>query len=310
MTSLHDGLLAALETVADVALVARLRDERLCFPDESRLNVFFPDVHLVTARRKYAFGTNHPQLLTAAVSAVRDFRIGAAPAQVVVYQLGDCIDLWRETGGLDPTADVASAIEDAHPDLMAALYDPDLDAQFVLGNHDRDLARWPNYDVWRRTFYLPSAVALHGDVLDEVEELPDGLQNLVVHWLAPGVTPSRAPIGALAPPAAIAGCPRFNVHDAASPPAMLRLFDAALAHRDTLRRESGLPLTTMMIGHTHHARIVLHDAPDDFFALVDCGAWIEDCVTLDDPTPRPNAQIAAAGADEIRIYQLRPRPPV
>jgi hypothetical protein len=32
-----------------------------------------------------------------------------------------------------------------------------------------------------------------------------------------------------------------------------------------------------------------------------------DCVTEDDATPRPNAQIAAVGGNEIRIYQLAAR---
>jgi hypothetical protein len=39
---------------------------------------------------------------------------------------------------------------------------------------------------------------------------------------------------------------------------------------------------------------------------MDCGAWIENCCTADDATPRPNAQIAALSANEARIYQLAP----
>jgi hypothetical protein len=61
-----------------------------------------------------------------------------------------------------------------------------------------------------------------------------------------------------------------------------------------------------VIGHTHQARIAVHDIGDEFFALMDCGAWIENCSTEDDPAPRPNAQIAALGANEARIYQLAP----
>jgi hypothetical protein len=41
---------------------------------------------------------------------------------------------------------------------------------------------------------------------------------------------------------------------------------------------------------------------------MDCGAWIENCSTEDDPTPRPNAQIAALGDNEAVIYQLAPLP--
>jgi UDP-2,3-diacylglucosamine pyrophosphatase LpxH len=298
MMSLHCDLLSMLDGVADVSLVARLRDPRLGFPGEARLNVFLPDIHLVTPRRQYRFGTNSPELLTAVVRGLRDFRAAAA-GEVVVYQLGDLLDLWRETGGLDPDEDVASAIEDAHPELMDAFYDPALDVQFVLGNHDYDLYRWTNYDVWQRRFQVgPTVLALHGDVLDCVEKLPDRAQNLLVHLLSPGANPCRFPIGALARPSAIAA-DRFNVQDSTSPPEMLRFLDSA--------RELGPGLTAVVIGHTHHARIAVHENDGGLFALVDCGAWIENCATADDPAPRPNAQLGVLGDDEIRIYQLAPR---
>lgn len=56
---------------------------------------------------------------------------------------------------------------------------------------------------------------------------------------------------------------------------------------------------------THQARIAVHDSNGEFFALMD-GAWIENCCTAEDATPQPNAQIAALGANEARIYQLAP----
>jgi UDP-2,3-diacylglucosamine pyrophosphatase LpxH len=324
--TLHDRLLASLEGVAEVSLVSQLRDPRLGCPDESRLNVFLPDIHLVTPRREYLFGTNAPEMLTAVLRGLRDMRAAAAPTQVVVYQLGDLLDLWRETDGLDPEADVASAIEDSRSEIVEALYDPALDAQFVLGNHDYDLYRWPNYDLWQRYYYLlPSVLALHGDVFDWLEQLPDPVENWFVHHFSPSVKPSRAQLEAMRPlnvalrttepagapariravasPAQAAVRDRFNVQDAQSPPEMLRFFDSARRKCVEVNREFGLALSTTVIGHTHHARIVVDDGPE-FFALVDCGAWIEDCVTEDDPTPRPNAQIAAVGANEIRIYQL------
>jgi UDP-2,3-diacylglucosamine pyrophosphatase LpxH len=333
--SLHDRLLTALEAVADVALVSKLRDPRLRFPDPSRLNVFVPDLHLVTARRQFRFGTNAPETLAAVLRRLRDFRSEAQPDHVVVYQIGDLLDLWRETDGLDPDADVASAIEDACPDVIEAIYDAALDTQFLLGNHDYDLYRWPNYDVWRRYFYLlPSTLVLHGDIFDWIEKLPDEVQNFFVHLFAPNVQPGRAQLEAMRPlnlamraslrpggfvqageapvrrllaPADVADAGRFNVQDAQSPPEMLRFFDSARQKCGEVNQQFGLDLTTLVIGHTHHARIVVHEDGDALFALVDCGAWIEDCITEDDPTPRANAQIAALGENEIRIYQLSPR---
>lgn len=331
--SLHDRLLSTLEGVADVFLVSQLRDPRLNFPDEDRLNVFVPDIHLVTKRRPFAFRTNAVETLAGALRGLRALKAEVRPAKLVVYQIGDILDLWREANGFEPNADVASAIEDSHAGLMEAFYDPDLDAQFLLGNHDYDLYRFPNYDVWQRYFYpAPSVLVLHGDIFDWVEELPDQLQQFFAHLFSPAVKPGRiqlaamrplnqqigrrrrlndalppavAPLGTLAPAAAAAE--RFNVQDAQSAPAMLKFLDAARRKCAEADAQFGLSLTTAVIGHTHHARIAVHEENDKLFALVDCGAWIEDCITEDDPTPRPNAQIAALGANEIRIYQLAAR---
>jgi UDP-2,3-diacylglucosamine pyrophosphatase LpxH len=332
VTSLHDRLLAALENVADVWLVSKLRDPRLNFPDESRLSVFLGDVHLVTRRRPFAFSTNAEATLTAVARGLRNLKLEARPGDVVVYQIGDLLDLWREADSFDPRADVPSAIEDSHPALMEALYDPDLNAQFVLGNHDYDLFQFANYDLWRRYLYpSPSVLVTHGDIFDWVEDLPDRVQQFFVYLFSPNVQPGRmqlaamrpfnqqtgrrerakdraeagvAPIRRLARPASLSAAARFNVQDACSPPGMLRFLDAARLKCAEAGAQFGLALTTAVIGHTHHARIAVHEDGDNLFALVDCGAWIENCVTEDDPSPRPNAQIAALGANEIRIYQL------
>jgi UDP-2,3-diacylglucosamine pyrophosphatase LpxH len=333
--SLHDQFLAKLESVANVSLVSKLRDPRLNIPDEDRLNIFIPDLHLVSKTRVFEFGTNAVDTLTAVVNALRTLRTEARPSQVVVYQIGDLLDLWRETDGLDPNADVASAIEDSHSALMEAIYDPTLDTQFLLGNHDYDLYRFPNYDMWQRYFYpTRSVLILHGDIFDWVEELPDGLQNFFVHLFSPKIKPGSAQLEAMRPlnmkmrtrkkknnfvqagvapirklgtPADARDVERFNVQDANSAPGMLTFLDSARQKCADASRDFGLAITTAVIGHTHHARIAVHEEAGELFALVDCGAWIEDCMTEDDPTPRPNAQVAAVGANEIRIYQLAGR---
>ncbi|MCX6629804.1 MAG: hypothetical protein NTW28_19475, partial [Candidatus Solibacter sp.] len=116
------------------------------------------------------------------MKSLRDLRLGSAPAgEAVVYQIGDLFDLWRQVDGLDPKASAASAIQNDQASLLVALRDPDLNAQFLLGNHDYDLYRFPNFDAWQRSFVLaPSVMLLHGDVFDWVEKLPDELQNLVL----------------------------------------------------------------------------------------------------------------------------------
>ena len=88
---------------------------------------------------------------------------------------------------------------------------------------------------------------------------------------------------------------------------MLLYLDEARQKCAEANREFGSALNVAVIGHTHHARIAVHDQGGEFFALMDCGAWIENCNTDDDATPRPNAQIAALGANEAVIYQLAPK---
>ena len=320
-------------------LVARLQDDRLNFPQTDELHVFIPDLHLITAARRveagYTYGTNYPELLEAVVKSLRALKLASAPAgEVVVYQIGDLFDLWRQVDGLDPNANAASAIQNDHASLLVALRDPDLNAQFLLGNHDYDLYRFPNFDAWQRSYVLaPSVMLLHGDVFDWVEKLPDELQNLVLFLftsnpagtadlekLRPLNNRQRAgknfhdfiqnrvpaPTGKWREAADDDGL-SWNVQvDGTAPKEMLLYLDEARQKCDAANRQFGSALNVAVIGHTHHARIAVHDAADEFFALMDCGAWIENCNTADDPTPRPNAQIAALGANEARIYQLSP----
>jgi hypothetical protein len=99
----------------------------------------------------------------------------------------------------------------------------------------------------------------------------------------------------------------WNVQvDGTAPKEMLLYLDEARQKCAEANRQFGSSLGVAVIGHTHHARIAVHDGPDGFFALMDCGAWIENCSTADDPTPQANAQIAALSANEARIYQLSP----
>ena len=336
--SLHADLLGALQSIASVQLVARLRDDRLSFPRAGELHVFIPDIHLITAARRaqagYPYGTNYPELLLAVVQSLRALKLAAAPAgEVVVYQIGDLFDLWRQVDGLDPDANAASAIQNDRASLLVALRDADLNTQFLLGNHDYDLYRFPNFDAWQRSFVLaPSVMLLHGDVFDWVEKLPGELKNLVLYLFGTSHPAGTAELEKLRPLnnrqragrsfrnfiQNQAPAPTGNWRDAGdggnwnvqvagtAPQEMLLYLDAARQKCGEANRQFGSALRMAVIGHTHQARIAVHDSGDEFFALMDCGAWIESCNTADDPAPRPNAQIAALGANEARIYQLAP----
>jgi len=336
--SLHEDLLARLQAIARVDLVSRLKDDRLNFPQTGELHVFIPDIHLITAARLaeggYKYGSNNLGLLEQVVKSLRAFKLAAAPAsEVVVYQIGDLFDLWRQVDGLDPNASAASSIQNDHASLLTALRDAGLNAQFLLGNHDYDLYRFPNFDAWQRSFLLaPSVMVLHGDVFDWVERLPDELQNLALFVFnansagtaaleklrplnrRPGGNKKYrdfiqnqlpAPTGRWRQPDAAGQDWNVQVEGVAAPGMLLYLKEARQKCAEA-NLTFGSHLNMAVIGHTHQARIAVHDTPGEFFALLDCGAWIENCNTLDDPTPRPNSQIAALGANEARIYQLAP----
>jgi UDP-2,3-diacylglucosamine pyrophosphatase LpxH len=65
-----------------------------------------------------------------------------------------------------------------------------------------------------------------------------------------------------------------------------------------------------VIGHTHHARILVDRIPGTNFPHVtlDCGGWIEKCTVRSGPNGHasvaPSAQFAVQFGNDIRIYQL------
>ena len=342
---MHERLLTSLESVADVRLVAALRHEQLGFPNEKDLRVFIPDVHLIGEKRliegEFTYATNHPELLTSVLGALAGLRSQAAPDETVeVYQLGDFLDLWREAPQPDEPPEVPARIKDDHQDLIEAFLDRRLKTHFLLGNHDFDLYRWPDYAGWERRYYLPDAapgaIVLHGDYFDWVERLPAPIKQIFVYLFSPRVAPSDyalgpmralalqshagrdyrtriqlaqpAPIGSLRSPREDGVPPEWNVQrEGVADAANLTFLDSAYQECLKANQEFGLSLKVAIIGHTHHARIAVREAADgSLFTLIDCGAWIENCQAPEDAAPSPNAQIAALSGGEARIYQLAP----
>ena len=348
--SLHDELLQSLFTVlegrVEVSLVASLQHEGIGFPEE--LHIFLPDIHLITEERQpsFGYGTNYSGLLTDLVLKLKLFKTGAAGPKVTVYQLGDLLDLWRQTPDLDPGEDVAACIANDRQELMGALLDFGLETQFLLGNHDFNLYRYPNFAAWERRAYLKdstgasTAIALHGDMFDWMQGalsiLPDVAKSLFAYLFAPLwpaeesqlgeiihlnkkaraamnlkqyiQAPTPVPLGSTMP--ADTRIPaRFNVQTEADHlPDGMKYAAAAKDLCQQANQKYGTRLKTAVIGHTHHARIaVMDNGAEDFFALVDCGAWIEKYRTPESAQALPNAQIAAIGGNEARIYQLQPR---
>jgi UDP-2,3-diacylglucosamine pyrophosphatase LpxH len=333
--SLHDSLLLALESVADVKLMASLRDERLMFDRANDLRLFIPDLHLISdkARQRYRYGTNQIDLLGQVLNVLQQFQTTetARGNSVTAYQLGDCLDLWREDAKERDGFDAASVITDANPKVMRGL--EKLKTRFLLGNHDFELYRRTNFSTWARRYFLTQGnqsqhrgVVLHGDLFDWVERFPNEFNRWAVYFLSTSKLASDYKVSELSqlvrkenslrdfsqqiageaaigdPQPATSTVPdRFNV---TTDHKFLKPAHQA-CHR--MNKDYGQQLRFTVIGHTHQAKISVHDGgKDDFFALIDSGAWIEDSV-LPNRTRFANAQLTALSGNEVRIYQLGPR---
>jgi UDP-2,3-diacylglucosamine pyrophosphatase LpxH len=344
---MHADLLDSLTKVANVRLISAFADPRLGFPDPNTLHVFVPDVHLISKQRQktggFKFSTNYPDLLTRVLKNLRTFKLSGQKEKraVFVYQVGDLLDLWRETPILDALGNAVANIEDDFGKLMSAFTDTQLEAQFLLGNHDFDLYRLPNYRQWERRFYLPDyrnpcGIVLHGDIFDWLEKLPDAMQQMLVYYFAPQVSPGNfsigqdqvdrfvhqfngthgyqnyiqaeqsLKIGQFADPATAAPFNVFSGDHGAED--KVQFLDKAREICGKADDEFEIKLNLAIIGHTHHPRIAYKEDGNGLFVLLDCGAWIESCCTDADPTPVKSAHLAALSKDEIRLYQLDPKP--
>jgi len=68
-----------------------------------------------------------------------------------------------------------------------------------------------------------------------------------------------------------------------------------------------------VIGHTHHARLLVDHLPGDrLLVTMDCGGWIENCTVYNDKAKHsliaPSAQVGVQCGDDLRIYQLGGNP--
>jgi UDP-2,3-diacylglucosamine pyrophosphatase LpxH len=347
---MHARLLSTLQGIADVRLVAALKDDRLGYPGANDLRIFVPDVHLISDARQqqggFQYFSNHTDLLTEVFIALAQLRQQAAPAaNVSVYCIGDLLDLWREAPGFAAGDDAAACIRDSHEDLIVAALSRDLQARFLLGNHDFNLYHWPAYTAWERRFYLPDTTAeqprvmlVHGDIFDWIESFPTEVKQILVYLFSPNAAPNTHALGQMealalrahagrtyqqsiqAPQPLHLGAlrrmdgdpvpPRWNVQTPGqSPPEILRYLAAAAAETAARNTEFNLDLRLMVIGHTHFARIAVQEDADSFFVLMDCGAWIEQCAWDEDgqTITALSAQLGALCDNELRLYQLAPR---
>jgi UDP-2,3-diacylglucosamine pyrophosphatase LpxH len=332
--TLHEELLTALQRVTTVRVVAALRDPRLGFDGDNDLHLFLPDLHLLSnrMRERYPYGTNDTGVLTEVLASILALKLAeAGRRKVALFQMGDFLDLWREAATADDRVDSAGHITEDHAHLMSAFSAPGLKPRFLLGNHDFDLFRSPNFLAWDRRYFLgprgtprPSGIALHGDYFDLMEQLtPDAVQQLAVFLFAPYQTANDYDLKAVLPLIAEQNGRRDFTARVVGDGALGGLLQPRqhsipvrynLSGHDHLEKarnlcvrsnqRNGMSLRFAVIGHTHQARIAVHERDgEDFFALIDTGAWVENS-KLPDGSVVPNMQLTALADNEVRIYQL------
>lgn len=72
-------------------------------------------------------------------------------------------------------------------------------------------------------------------------------------------------------------------------------------------RTEGPDRRLFIVGHTHHARILVDRHPSGGpLGTMDCGAWIENC-TIKDGKSMPSAQFGVQYGNDLRIYQVGPK---
>ena len=345
MAQPHDILLEHLTASAEVQLVARLHDpEAVGNTDETYLHVFVPDLHLVSddIRPHYQYGFDWRDefaALTTALLATWDV-LRQAGHPFTVTQLGDFVDLWRQSDN-DPRG--VHVILESFPDIRDRFLreaEDSLGAQLLLGNHDLEARQARDFARAKMIQYLPGTagtlLATHGDAFDFLEiAVPEEVKAFVVDTFGRLATPQTYHMEALRTlrdqtmprdqQAQIQGDAtlarllaseedfpaRYNVievHQAEDRPMAHRLLPNAIRAAHVLRTEPESDtqpvapnLKVMVIGHTHHARLVVDHTAG--LVLLDCGAWIENYQVGQEPK-RPNRQIGAVCGADLRIYQL------
>ncbi|MCP5102841.1 MAG: hypothetical protein GY950_05665, partial [bacterium] len=201
---MHEKFLERLMRVADVYLLARLKDDRLRYAHPHDMRIFIPDLHMIGKNREalYKYTTNYPDLLKRVVQEIKEFKTDPANRDktTAVYQLGDFLDLWRQVPSYWSITDFTRKWEagvqqilDDKADIINLFRDPDVKANFLLGNHDFDLHNLAGFVDWNLKYYFPidpldgpSVITLHGDLFSFFErKIPDPLQYLVVYLLGP-----------------------------------------------------------------------------------------------------------------------------
>ncbi len=203
---MHKEFLDKLSHIASVKLVAKLKDENIDLPYPGEMRVFIPDLHMFSKFRqqqfRYKSHTNYnadeDDLLPQLARFLLQFKTENSDKKVLVYQLGDFLDPWRETQKpwklhQDEWPGIIQQMITSNAAVWEPLLDDSLHTNFLLGNHDYDLHHIPPfYDRWRYLrFYIndesgtPVAGLFHGDLFMWGERIPDCIKQFFVYNFSP-----------------------------------------------------------------------------------------------------------------------------
>ncbi len=225
-------------------------------------------------------------------------------------------------------------------DRFLRIADDSVGAQLLLGKHDLEARQSRNFARARIVHYPPGSggtlLITHGDKFDFVELLvPDRIAAFAVQTFGRLAKPQTYPMAELQTlrdrqtprnqqakiqgDATLAGTrgvdgplpDRFNVTEVnrtqnrKAAHSLLPNAVQTAQHLRTVVEGDGRPiaprLKVMVIGHSHHARLVVDHTTNLVF--MDCGAWIEN-YQVGQQRKRPNRQLGVICGADLRIYQL------
>jgi UDP-2,3-diacylglucosamine pyrophosphatase LpxH len=197
----HDQILAALEQAfpSGVFLLSRLADPMLRLSDPTP-HVFIPDTHIVPGDEikswpGHVLTESRVGVLTRLLDTLD--RLRAANPELVVWQLGDLLDLWR-TGDV-PLLSTRERLKLLRSDWGSLIrrFEPDapMPIRRIFGNHDEDLRSEAGV---RERAFVPEdpgdtagndMLVTHGHQFDPIEALPAPLKEFFMRGATERITP-------------------------------------------------------------------------------------------------------------------------
>ena len=311
-----------IESIESIKGVARIYNSKIGNENTDRIYLFIPDLHIVSRKlreKRFEYGFNHERVFVDLLRKIRDLQLGDEKYAISVCQLGDFVDLWREN--VNDPVDILSDFQGVRD------YSDAVDARYLLGNHDVDIAKIPRMSPrWHfRLFFpdnsQPKVYVTHGDVFDWIEKLPDRLQKWAVHHFSPREMQPQKRLkkmikykkkkSLMMDPSStlqtetLAVVPPDGELDDIHLSTSHKFLGKAFERTKKMNSEFDLSITAAVVAHTHVPAIAYLEDADNFFVLMDCGSW-QGKYQEPGSEPKANCQVGVVCGNEFRVYQLDP----